>query len=101
MAHVVPKLGVGGHLPAALRSCPRLGRLDQRPADTPTHVLIDVPAFDVADRGGVAAVGPGAEGRLHEPGKTAAGAFSDEDLIDGAGQILLHLPDLLLLRAIL
>src|SRR4051812_48829199 len=45
VADVVPKLGVGRHLATALRSSPRLGGLDQSPANASSAgVLIDEPA---------------------------------------------------------
>src|SRR5690349_15160433 len=66
----------------------------------PAIVLIDVPALDVPHRPGLAADGPGPDRRLHEPAQAAFGPLGHEDFLRVADQDLLHLPDLLLIRAI-
>jgi hypothetical protein len=75
-----PQLAVGGHLAASTGTSPLFVRFHQRPADTPTsHVRINVPSLDLADRGRVATVRPGAEGRFQETAEPTAGPLGDEE----------------------
>src|SRR4051812_18209154 len=67
MADGVPQFGIGSHLAATPRPCPRFSRLNQCPTHAPTpHVPIDVPPLDVPHGPRLAADRPGSDRRLHK-----------------------------------
>jgi hypothetical protein len=72
--------GVGGHFCAAVAAGPGFGGGDQLAANALAAApLVDIPAFDVADRvSRIAAVGVGAQTGFEESDNAQIGSFCDE-----------------------